>query len=96
MADLIDRRALIKEINEQRKNTKTSYPKQHFVVGDILQCIYDAPMVEPVEIVRCKDCIGKATWYKHEFGCMVCGMSGFFIVEDNDFCSYGERRESDE
>ena len=47
------------------------------------------------ELVRCKDCIGKSHWYKNNYGCTICGVSGLFVVEDNDFCSYGERREGE-
>ena len=47
------------------------------------------------EVVRCKDCIGKAHWYKNNYGCTICGLSGLFVVEDRDFCSYGERREGE-
>lgn len=46
-----------------------------------------------VRVVRCKDCVGKATWYKDGCDVTVCGTSSFYVVEDNDFCSYGERRE---
>ena len=47
------------------------------------------------DLVRCKDCIGKAHWYKNDYGCTICGLSGLYVVEDNDFCSYGERREGE-
>ena len=45
-----------------------------------------------VEVVRCKDCIGKAHWYQSDYGYTICGLSGLVVVEDKDFCSYGERR----
>lgn len=47
------------------------------------------------ELVRCKDCNYKSTWYKNEaFNIDICGLSGMCVVEDNDFCSYGERKEN--
>lgn len=47
-------------------------------------------------IVRCKDCIFKSSWYKHKtLGFDICGASGMYIVEDVDFCSYGERRKDE-
>lgn len=42
-------------------------------------------------LVRCKDCVGKSAWYENDYGCTICGLSGLYVVEDNDFCSYGER-----
>lgn len=59
---------------------------------EVYKSIKDAPTLDAVPVVRCKDCIGKAHWYKNDYGCTICGMSGLFVVEDRDFCSYGERK----
>lgn len=45
-----------------------------------------APTVDAVEVVRCKDCKRNGT--------ELCPML-FTEMKDNDFCSYGERREDD-
>ena len=62
----------------------------------IVKCALEAaPTVDAVEVVRCKDCMYKDIWYEiDELGARVniCGCSGLYIVEDNDFCSYGERK----
>lgn len=55
--------------------------------------IDESPTVDAVPVVRCKDCIGKANWYKNDYGCTICGLSGMYVVDDNSFCSYGEPRE---
>jgi hypothetical protein len=54
-----------------------------------------APTVDAVEVVRCKDC-------KHNSdgrccgGQDICAEEGYdFYVADDDFCSYGERREGE-
>ena len=52
------------------------------------------PAADVAEVVRCRDCIGKANWYKNDYGCTICGLSGMFVVEDRDFCSYGERKDN--
>lgn len=48
---------------------------------------YIATTVDAVPVVRCKDC-------KHEFGgsCIICG---FQNRKPEDFCSYGERKETE-
>ena len=46
---------------------------------------------EPV--VHCKDCKHKDTWQESKIrDWFWCGVSGLQVVEDMDFCSYGERR----
>lgn len=59
------------------------------------QIIDKAPAVDAVEVVRCKDC----KWYK-DFGTnyrlMDCSHEeGLEWVDENDFCSRGERRGDD-
>lgn len=62
----------------------------------IQQLIADTPTVDAVEVVRCKDCIGRSTWFKDaETGCEICGMSGMYLKGEFDFCSYGERKYGD-
>lgn len=80
---LIDANALIEE-----------YDRVHIgEPGKARKLMEDAPTVDAVEVVRCKDCIGKSTWFKDaENGCEVCGMSGMYPKGEFDFCSYGDRR----
>lgn len=49
--------------------------------------IWKAPAADVAPVVRCKDC-------KHEFGgsCILCG---FQKRRPEDFCSYGERKETE-
>ena len=62
-------------------------------VSDIV--IEDAPTVDAVEVVRCRDC----EWYKTHYTWdgkerKVCGIEPFEpIRQEEDYCSYGERRE---
>ena len=59
--------------------------------------IKDAPTVDAVEVVRCKDC----KWYqirkwddnKPQYDCRK--THALLNVKPNDFCSYGERREGE-
>ena len=75
---LIDADALQKE-----------YQKEH---GKRLLLIDVAPTIDAVEVVRCKDC---------KFGVYEKGRGIYhirceileFLFQDDDYCSYGERRE---
>lgn len=55
-------------------------------VADIL--IDDAPTIDAVEVVRCKDC-------KHR-DLFSCPLADNDFQKDEDFCSWGERREDGE
>ena len=72
-----------------------------FKTDDIFQALKDAPTVDAVEVVRCKDC----KWYKE--GKLLAPNKfcfrlkhptenrsvGYNFCED-DFCSYGERKDN--
>ena len=52
------------------------------------------PAADVDNVVRCRDCIGRNTWYNDaEYGCAVCGMSGMYPKSENGYCSYGLRKE---
>ena len=51
-----------------------------------LRCIEQAPTVDAVPVVRCREC-------KHYDGKWMCKISGVPSRKPNDFCSYGERKE---
>ena len=106
---LIDANALIGAIDEYMKvaydcplseaedfrKKANSYRVARFVEGlyEATELIEEAPTVDAVEVVRCKDCI-YATGYSDEIYCD--GPIGVFgTVGFNDFCSYGERREGE-
>lgn len=82
---LIDADALWDELTEDLED------------GDVLyrippSYIDDAPTVDAVPVVRCKDC----KYYKpdeYECGCDFAG--GLPYVKAGDFCSYGERNEDE-
>ena len=83
---LIDANALIKEANAEGA----------YGYVDAKQ-IADAPTINAVEVTRCRNCIGRSTWYNDaEYGCAVCGMSGMYPKSEDGFCSYGIRKDGDE
>lgn len=72
---LIDANALIKEANDDGA----------YGYVDAKQ-IADAPTVDAVEVVRCRECK-----YHNKPPCPM--RLSFNWTEDDDFCSYGEREE---
>ena len=50
--------------------------------------IADAPTINAVEVVRCRDC-------KYYDGKWLCKISGVPSRKPCDFCSYGERKDGD-
>lgn len=62
-------------------------------VSDIV--IDDAPTIDAVPVVRCKECKHYKFADNRAFGMPVkrCEVTGFEDVDDNDFCSRGERNE---
>ena len=63
----------------------------------------DAPTVDAVEVVRCKDCKHINRAMREPEGCSLCdfhscdriGHERYLYVEDDDFCSMGERRDNE-
>lgn len=85
---LIDANALISYIDEcsQESRFRVYY-------GYAKSFIDDAPTIDAVEVVRCRDCIGRSTWYNDaEYGCAICGMSGMYPKSEDGYCSYGLRK----
>jgi hypothetical protein len=62
--------------------------------GAILDTIDEAPTVDAVEVVRCKDCKWGATPYgdEHDGWTECTNLFGRPLMPDEGFCSYGERR----
>lgn len=89
----IDADPLMLRIKEEAINQAESYADRHHAVvlayGDCYGKIESAPTIDAVEVVRCKDC-------KHKGGSHLCEDKIYCkrlrcYMEENDFCSYGER-----
>lgn len=84
MADLIERDALY---DKMEVRYKFSSGEAHKVYGTVIDDICDAPSIDAVPVVRCKDC--RRLYFKdmsaycpHKVG----------ACRPDDFCSYGERK----
>ena len=81
---LIDANALIEEANAEGA----------YGYVDAKQ-IADAPTVDVVPLVRCRDCKFRSSWMINRNLRYICPESGMFPNGENDFCSYGERKDGD-
>ena len=91
---LIDADALIKVMIETMeallKNPKMDNQEAHLLAAfhTVGKMIEDAKTVDAVSVVRCKDC----KWSERTDLFLLCGAWDARAVDDNDFCSSGERR----
>ena len=79
-----------KHDNETLEQRDLSY--NTLMIYEIAMEIDDAPSVDAVEVVRCKDCKQYSCAKTNRKGYRICPASGMEIKPD-DFCSYGERKE---
>ena len=102
MARLIDADAIIDFIDmaHTRNTLETCFSER-----DVVDMLESAPTVDAVEVVRCKDCkYQRKVWIedkRYKFGgflCVSCDRNDDIFAshtvdgDDNDFCSYGERK----
>ena len=79
-----------KVINSVQKCLDESPDKKHsvayFAFETIIECLKQEPTVDALEVVRCRVCK-----YHNKPPCPM--RLSFNWTEDDDFCSYGERKE---
>lgn len=87
---LIDGHALMESLKKATSNAI----KPDFTKGllEARRLTINAPTIDAVEVVRCKDCI----FYEKALSVQGFCHNHESIVYVNDFCSYGERREDGE
>lgn len=98
---LIDANALLLEIEEELAHESPFFNTEQ---NKLIDCglriaagdIRHQPTVDAVEVVRCKDCKHyhpMKPYPSYNGSVNYCCRSGYIKVSDNDFCSYGEKRE---
>ena len=105
MTKYIDADLLIsKELIPLTKRLDCCHPKQMKGVLMAINKIEEAPAADVVEVVRCKDCVYSREMDKYEreiylSNCVGCTMHSKsyhgVIMQDDDFCSYGERKDEE-
>lgn len=86
MPEYIEREALIAWIEKQKRLSKPL----------VIMAVQETPAADVEPVVRCKDCKHirpEVDAYTGEaVGCW-CGLLDLGSIEENHFCSYGERKE---
>ena len=78
MIELINRKALLDEYDRQHKGAP----------GGARKLIEEAPAVDAVEVVRCKDCDN--LYFKDDYYCCS-NHRGLTVIKPDTYCPYGER-----
>ena len=86
----IDWYSFSKEGQFMRGATTEDNPLIHYYDGE--EIIKNAPTVDAVEVVRCKDCEHLVNATVNGNGFLICDISDMETAPD-DFCSHGDRRE---
>lgn len=91
---LIDANELIKELRNKKGAFATDEGNEPFMEWEVEDYINDQTIIDAVEVVRCKDCkfrIDDINFVRGHY-CIKRPSNGGYYCEDNDFCSYGERK----
>ena len=70
-----------------------AHPNAYHLTNYATLILREAPTVDAVEVVRCRECVGRPFWEEDHNGVPVCLLSGLYVRSEDDFCSYGERKE---
>ena len=88
--DLISRSSF-KDLLRTLSERETGTPR--VIIDWIAGCVDQFPAVDAVEVVRCKDCKHYDEYFRKCYVFCTGEYNTELEVEDDDFCSYGERRE---
>ena len=91
---LIDADALEAKLEEQRKLYIDMDMKgaEHLLVHDVLHHVWEAPTIDAVQVIRCKDC---RWWTKQEKSIQGrCALTGTYPT-GGWYCGTGERKDDD-
>ena len=90
MARLIDADRALEIVREQGHE----HPNAYHLTNYATLILQEAPTVDAVEVVRCRDCKYRFKNNGHSrAGCPI--IDANIWMDDDDFCSYGERKGGD-
>ena len=88
MSDYIKREDAIRQIVKTSAQNELDIP----AIGTVIYILSEMDSADVVEVVRCKDCEHGQSY--NMFGSRYCLKHNDVAVRDNDFCSYGERKDT--
>ena len=88
--DLISRSALLEKLGERARKYEYSERTELTIYEDMHE-VKNAPAVDAVEVIRCKDCIIRYDLDECPM-CFSFGGKSFEFTQDDGFCHRGERR----
>lgn len=90
---LIDANDVLDRLAIEASYRATEYPVVSATLKATMMLVDSSPTVDAVEVVLCKDCKHLECGYKcyRALGAILSDRS-YMLVDDEDFCSYGERR----
>lgn len=80
-------------IDADRLLKMMSHWKPYMDMDNVREAIKKMPAIDAVPVVRCKECRYYQNAKVNKKGFLICPASGMEITED-DYCSYGERKEN--
>lgn len=83
---LIDSKAFVEHLERMAHIARTTYPNLLHGLFEAAEYVKDFPAIDAVPVVRCRECK-----YHNKPPCPM--RLSFNWTEDDDFCSYGERKE---
>lgn len=93
MSDYIEREAaLAYPIRKDKCDRK--HANKHFIFGieSVIEFVENLPAADVAPVIRCEECRYYQNAKINKKGFLICPASGMEITED-DYCSYGERKE---
>lgn len=99
MAEYVEKTRLLERLTDYYNCAAMDYTKQLSVctAADCLSIVEESPAADVVEVVRCKNCKHFCPYEgeEHKGDCAeLVGLES--CVYEDDFCSYGERKDGDE
>lgn len=65
-------------------------------VNHVMNIIHNTPTADVVEVVRCKDCRYWQEYQEGHYPNELCPWDKNETTDEDDYCSYGERREDEQ
>ena len=89
---LIDANAFVEHLERMAHIARTTYPNLFHGLLEAAEYVKDFPAIDAVTVVRCRECRYRFKNNGHDkSGCPI--IDANIWMDDDDFCSHGERKE---